>query len=260
MQTDQPVIGIVSPTSHDLAYNRQCAPQYAESVRAAGGVPREISLSQTVQALQRSLIECAGFVLPGSPADIDPGHYGEEREPATAAADLAREQSDRLILEHAEQTGKPVLGICFGAQSMNTWRGGSLVQDLTPVPVNHAAGASVAAAHTALVSNMSLLGSLLSSTEAPSDGPFRRLTVNSSHHQAISRPGDDLTVVARCAEDGAVEAIEGRIGEASMLGVQWHPERSLAISPASRSLFTWLILSAADVLEMSGEAARGNAF
>lgn len=258
MPTDQPVIGILSPTSHDLAYNRQCAPQYAAAVRAAGGEPREILLHSTMQALQTAMRECAGFVLPGSPADVDPAHYGEERDPATAPADSPRELCDRLLLEHAEQTGKPVLGICFGAQSMNVWRGGSLVQDLAPVPVNHAAGISVATAHTALVTSMSLLGSLLSSSEAPSDGPFRRLPVNSSHHQAISRPGEDLTVVARCAEDGTVEAVEGHIGLAPMLGVQWHPERSTTISPASRNLFSWLILSAADVLESAGEAADGN--
>lgn len=258
MPTDRPVIGICSPTLQDLAYNRQCAPQYAEAVRAAGGEPLELALNLPPHALLASLSTCAGFVLPGSPADVDPTLYGEEREAATAPADPAREQGDRLVLEHAELTGKPVLGICFGMQSMNTWRGGSLVQDLTPVPVNHAAGASVALAHTALVVNMSLLGSLLSGTEAPSYGSFRRLAVNSSHHQAVSRAGDDLTIVARCPEDGTVEAIEGQIGSSPMLGVQWHPERSTAISAASRSLFVWLVLSAMDVLEMSGEDVRGN--
>ena len=258
MPTDRPVIGICSPTTQDLGYNRQCTPQYTEAIRAAGGDPRELALDLPMRAFVNSLATCAGFVLPGSPADVDPDDYGEDRDIATAAADPAREACDRLVLEHAERTGKPVLGICFGLQSMNVWRGGSLVQDLAPVPVNHSAGASVAAAHTALVANMSLLGSLLSSAEAPSDGPFRRLTVNSSHHQAVSRPGDDFTVVARCSEDGTVEAAEGRIGEASMLGVQWHPERSTAISPASRSLFTWLVLSAVDVMESTGEGTRGN--
>lgn len=258
MPLDRPIIGICSPTSHDLAYNRQCAPQYAAAVREAGGEPLDLTVTLERQALQSLLATCSAFVLPGSPADVDPAGYGEEKNAATAAADPAREACDRLILDHAEQAGKPVLGICFGLQSMNTWRGGSLVQDLAPMPVNHAAGASVAAAHTALIANMSLLGSLLTSSEAPADGPFRRLTVNSSHHQAISRPGDDLTVVARCPEDGTVEAIEGRIGAAPMLGVQWHPERTAAISAASRSLFTWLALSAADWIELSGENILGN--
>lgn len=256
MQTDRPVIGICSPTAHDLAYNRQCAPQYAEAVRAAGGEAREISLELTPRELQVSLEVCAGFILPGSPADIDPAGYGEIRDAATAEADPVREGCDRSVLEHAERTGKPVLGICFGLQSLNTWRGGSLVQDLSPLPVNHAAGSSVATAHTVLIANVSLLGSLLSNAEAPGDGPFRRLTVNSSHHQAVSRPGYDLTVVARASEDGTVEALEGRVGEAAMLGVQWHPERSTEISSASRNLFAWLVLSAADVLEAPGETSR----
>ncbi len=259
MQTERPVIGICASTSRDLTYNRQCAPQYAEAVRASGGEPREIALDLAPQFLRLILGLCAGFVLPGSPADVDSTRYGQTREGATAPADPDREQCDRLVLEHAELTGKPVLGICFGLQSMNVWRGGSLVQDLSPVPVNHSAGSSVAAAHAALVTNMSLLGSLLPGSEALSEGPFRRLTVNSSHHQAVSQPGDGFTVVARCPEDGTVEAVEGQIGAAPMLGVQWHPERSTEVSATSRNLFTWLVVSAADVMELSGEAAHGSA-
>lgn len=258
MDTSRPVIGIGFPTSRDVAYNRGCAPQYAAAVRAAGGKPLELTLDLDRRSLRMALSACAGFILPGSPADVAPATYGEERQPTTAAADDAREHHDRLVLEHAEQTGKPVLGICFGLQSINAWRGGSLVQNLSPIPVNHSAGPSVAAAHTVLVVNSSLLGSLLSAAEAPSEGVFRRLTINSSHHQAVSRPGEDLMVVARCPEDGTVEALEGRIGAAPMLGVQWHPERSTEFSPASRNLFTWLVLSASDVLERTGEPVHGD--
>lgn len=255
MQPDRPTIGIPSPTLADLAYNRQCWPQYAEAVRAAGAEPLELALESTGQA---QLGRCDGFVLPGSPADVDPGRYGETREPATAAADPARERCDQLILENAEFSGKPILAICFGMQFLNVWRGGTLVQDLMPVPVNHAAGSSIAIAHTALVANTSLLGGLLSTAEAPADGPFRRLPVNSSHHQAISHPGEDLTVVARCPEDGTVEAVEGRMSEAPMLGVQWHPERSTSLSAASRSLFLWLSSSAADWHESRDETPVGH--
>ena len=258
MPTNRPLIGICSPTSSDLAYNRHCAPQYAAAVREAGGDPVEISLHLDAPALRAVLGRCMGFILPGSPVDGDPAHYGEGREDATAAADAAREATDRSVLEHAEETGKPVLGICFGLQMINTWRGGSLVQDLSPVPVNHAAGSSVAVAHTALIANTSLLGGLLTTAEAPGDGPFRRLPVNSSHHQAVSRPGDDLTVVARCPEDGTVEAVEGRVGLAPMLGVQWHPERTVGNSAASRSLFLWLTSSAADAAELPGGRLHGN--
>ena len=257
MQTGRPVIGITTPTSFDLAYNRPNWPQYAKAVRETDAEPLEITLQSTPR-VQRELLErCAGFVLPGSPADVDPAGYGEARQPATAAPDPAREACDQLILEHAAQTGKPVLGICFGMQSINTWRAGTLVQDLTPIPVNHAAGSSVAVAHAVLVANTSLLGSLLSGTETLGESLFRRLSVNSSHHQAVSIPGEDLDVVARCADDGTVEAVEGRIGLSPMLGVQWHPERSTTISAASRSLFLWLSSSAMDEWESQEWIAYG---
>ncbi len=167
--------------------------------------------------------------------------------------DPARESCDRLLLEHAETTGKPVLGICFGAQFLNVWRGGTLVQDLLPMPVNHAAGATVAVAHSVSVQLQSLLGGLLTLTEAPQHGSFRRLPVNSSHHQAVAKPGDGLRVVARSAEDGVIEAFEGNIGLAAMLGVQWHPERSTEASAASRALFTWLVSAATDAAQAAGQ-------
>ncbi len=246
-------IGIPVPTSTDLAYNAKAAPQYAEAVRQAGGEVVALELGLSVAQLGAVATGCDGFLLPGSPADVDPALYGQERDPATAAADPAREACDLRLLEHAAVQGKPVLAICYGVQRMNVWCGGSLVQDLTPVPVNHEAGGSVAVAHSVLVAGQSLLAGLLSGAEAPAEGHFRRLPVNSSHHQAISAPGDGLAVVARSVEDGVIEAVEGRIGAAAMLGVQWHPERSVGISAASRAMFTWLIAEAEDAAMARGE-------
>ena len=239
-------IGIPVPTSDDPEYNRRSWPQYAAAVQGAGGEAVRLELGQEVSNLGSAAQPCAGFVLPGSPADVEPGSYGHPRDPATAPADPLRERCDRLLLEHAAATGKPVLAICFGTQILSVWSGGALVQDLPPVPVNHAAGRQVAVAHTVGVSRESLLASLLSATEAPDAGEFRRLPVNSSHHQAVLVPGDPLAIVARSVEDGVVEAVEGRVGEAAMLGVQWHPERTVEISAASRALFTWLVSEAED--------------
>lgn len=246
-------IGIPVPTSQDLEYNRKAGPQYAGAVRQAGGEVLELPLGVTVAELGALATLCDGFVLPGSPADVDPALYGQDPHPATAPADPAREACDQRLLEHAAVKGKPVLAICYGVQRLNVWCGGSLVQDLTPVPVNHEAGSSVAVAHPVWIAPQSLLAGLLSSAEAPMDNEFRRLPVNSSHHQAISAPGDDLTVVARSVQDGVIEAVEGRIGAAAMIGVQWHPERSVAISAASRALFTWLIAEAEDLQSIRTE-------
>jgi putative glutamine amidotransferase len=53
-----------------------------------------------------------------------------------------------------------------------------------------------------------------------------RADVNTSHHQAIDRPGDGLHITARAA-DGVAEAAEWRHpeGRPFLLLVQWHPER-----------------------------------
>ena len=247
-------IGIPEPTTADLEYNRRSWPEYASAVRAAGGEPVKIPLDSSTEA-PSVLQGCTGFLLPGSPADVEAAGYGQAREAATAAADPAREQCDRLIVEHAATAGKPVLGICFGLQMVNVLLGGTLVQDLGPIPVNHAAGPSVAVAHSVGVSAESLLAGLLTLSEAPAEGGFRRLPVNSSHHQAIGLLGEGLAVSARSSQDAVIEACEGRIGGAAFLGVQWHPERSANASAASRAIFLWLVSEAMDFGERSGALA-----
>jgi putative glutamine amidotransferase len=61
--------------------------------------------------------------------------------------------------------------------------------------------------------------------------------VNSSHHQSAEAIGDGLRIVARCPDDGIVEALEGTAPDHFVLAVQWHPERSLDSDEASRAIF-----------------------
>ena len=251
----KPRIAIPIPTTADLAYNQRSLPQYIAAIRSAGGDPVELPLALTAAELRAALATTHGVLLPGSPADVDPARYGADRDPATAAADPAREAFDFALLDDALLHGKPVLGICFGCQSMNVWRGGTLVQDLTPLPVNHSAGASVAIAHTALIAKESLLATLVDPDEAKVDGDFLRLPINTSHHQAAGVPGTGLRVSARCPDDGVIEALEldpamfhvehsKLLHSPFLLGVQWHPERSYNLSPTSRNLFHHLITEA----------------
>jgi putative glutamine amidotransferase len=273
----KPRIGIPTPTTIDLPYNQRSWPAYAQAVSLAGGDPIEIPLICPPAELEALIATCHGFLLPGSPADVEPSLYDTPRIPACGPQDIDREHTDFALLAYAAATGKPLLGICYGCQSMNVFHGGSLIQDLSPLPVNHSAGASVAIAHSVLIPRDSLLAStLLASPETAAElsagsanptGLLRR-PVNTSHHQSVAICANSLRIVARCPDDGVIEAIELAIPETStplpaaasepadptmfhvehprrfLLGVQWHPERSYTISPASRALFHTLITEA----------------
>jgi putative glutamine amidotransferase len=241
----RPRIAIPEPTSTDIAYNQRSLPQYVRAVEEAGGIAVPLSL-QTLNGGRDASdwASCAAILLPGSPADLDPLRYGQQPQKECAARDEAREAADNLLLRDAFDQGKPVLGICYGLQSLNVWRQGTLVQDLphpTPVDeaiVNHEPGREVQSAHPVVVAS----GSRLSRITACSGE--KRIPVNSSHHQAIDRPGDQLRVAATSPADGVIEALEGADPEQFIVGVQWHPERSYESSAASRALFAAFVEAA----------------
>ena len=246
----RPRIAIPVPTSTEFEYNRASWPQYAAAVERSGGEAVEIRLGEAPAVTAKLIADCSGVLLPGSGADVNPQKYGQDPVEECAPADAGREAVDELLLQDAHNMGKPILGICFGTQMLNVWRGGTLLQDLMCMPVNHKAGRAVTVAHVAIVAPESLLGKVIEGDEAPESDGFLRLPVNSSHHQAIGVPGDGLRVSARSAEDGVIEAVEG--GQASdgaanrfIVGVQWHPERTYDVSAASRALFGRFIAEAA---------------
>ncbi|HWZ53078.1 MAG TPA: gamma-glutamyl-gamma-aminobutyrate hydrolase family protein [Granulicella sp.] len=246
----KPRIAIPVPTRNDLAYNQRSWLEYAQAVERAGGTAVAVPLTLSPREIADLINGCQGVLLPGSPADVNPQKYGQEAEESCAPADAARENVDELLIQDAHNLYKPILAICFGLQFLNVWRGGTLLQDLTVLPVNHRAGGSVAVAHTVAVAPESLLGGVVAREEAPEEGGFLRLPINSSHHQAVGIPGDGLRVTARCPQDGVIEAVEG--GQASegatahfVLGLQWHPERSYEQSPTSQAVFQRFVAAAA---------------
>jgi putative glutamine amidotransferase len=238
--TAEPRIAIPEPTSTEPAYNKRAFPQYIRAVEGAGGVAVPIPLLAD-RGLQEELMgSCFGILLPGSPADVDPDRYGHARAKETAKKDAPREETDYLLLGHAFALGKPILGICYGLQSLNVWKRGSLVQHLAlPGPkgglVNHRPGREVLDAHPVLVTEGTRLAALTEGTE---------LSVNSSHHQSIGQPGESLKVAATSPVDGVIEALEGVDPAHFVIAVQWHPERTVEHSPASRALFATFVEAA----------------
>src|SRR5579862_7199671 len=135
----KPRIAIPVPNSKRPLYVGIALPQYEEAVRKAGGEPVVIELDASPSQIAQAIKQCDGVLLPGSPADVDPEKYGQERHEKTAPSDPFRDNTDELLLQDAYNMRKPVLGICYGMQSLNVWRTGTLEQDL-PDGVNHRAG------------------------------------------------------------------------------------------------------------------------
>ena len=131
----------------------------------------------------------------------------------------------KCCCDDAYKLRKPVLGICYGLQSLNVYRSGSLVQHIESA-INHSPGRTVANAHTVKIEPESRLAEIVGAV-----GSGKTLAVNSSHHQSADAAGEGLRVVARSAEDGVIEALEGTAPGHFVLAVQWHPERSVNDGP-----------------------------
>jgi putative glutamine amidotransferase len=237
-------IAIPEPTSSDTEYNQRALPQYVEALKAAGAEPVVVPLSETQERVAKLLASVQGVLLPGSKFDVDPQRYGEAREPECAEDDPARTAADELLLQDAFNLRKPILAICHGTQNLNVWRGGALVQDLKTT-VNHRPGREVVKAHPVEIRQGSRLNGIVPAPEA-GEVEGRGVEVNSSHHQAIRTPGDNLRVSAVSPGDGVIEAVELDAADHFVVGVQWHPERTYGQSGFSRAIFSAFVQAAAE--------------
>jgi putative glutamine amidotransferase len=230
----RPRIAIPVPHSNE-EYAARALPQYEHAVEMAGGEPVRIPLDQPPAQVMKLIERCDAVLLPGSKADVDPAKYDRPRDLRTHASDAGRDTVDELLLQDAYNMRKPLLGICYGLQSLNVYRTGTLVQHIES-KINHEAGRQVSVAHSVEVEPGSRLAEIL--------GESRKLPVNSSHHQSAEVIGDGLRAVAKCAEDDVVEAVEGTAADHFVLAVQWHPERSVDEDEPSRAIFRALVEAA----------------
>lgn len=228
----------------ELVRDRSRYDLYVDAVRHSGGEPVEVSVRLPAERLKQLAQTLDAFVLPGSPADVDPALYGASKHPKCGESDAARERTDFALLEHAFKDGKPLLAICYGNQSLNAFCGGSLVQDIGSElrsNVRHdwpgRADGAPEPFHSAEIEPESLLAQLAGALS---------VRVNSSHHQSILESGRDLRIVARAA-DGVVEAVQWTGDGNWVMGVQWHPERMTDNDPLARALFSSLVAAARKV-------------
>lgn len=230
-------IAIPFPHSQDSEYAGRAFPQYTQAVEMAGGEPVRIPLDQPLAEVVKLIASCNAVLLPGSKADIDPAKYKAATDFRTAPADPRRDAVDELLLQDAYKNRKPILGICYGLQILNVFRGGTLLQHIES-QVNHEAGREVQIAHSVDLDSGSKLGKII---VAQANGKNVSVAVNSSHHQSAEVAGDGLRVVATCPQDGIIEAVEGTAPDHFVIAVQWHPERSVEEDEGSRAIFRALV-------------------
>jgi putative glutamine amidotransferase len=228
---------------------RQKFDEYLRSVRESGGEPVEISLALDSAELKRAAARLDAFVLPGSPADVDPGRYGASRHRACAEADPARERTDYALIEEAFASSKPLLAICYGAQILNVCLGGTLYQDIASelhTPIRHSKDGmpkdSSDPEHPATIDAGGEIAQLAAACGLERTGAKYDAVVNTSHHQSIRDAGQGLHIAA-CAPDGVIEAVEHEPHKHWVVGVQWHPER-MPGDALSEALFRAIVQAA----------------
>ncbi len=226
-----PVIGITadlsSRNSHASIYKETTlflSQRYCRAIEAAGGLPLLLSPTVSKSSPRRILDRLDGLLISGGNFDIHPRHYGEKRVAALGEVKPERTRFELELVAVALARDLPLLGICGGAQAINVALGGSLYQDIaTQLP--HAAEHQLSekktrGGHAIMVKPGTQLHRILGRNT---------VEVNTTHHQAVKKPGKGLIVNAT-AGDGVIEGIESP-RHSFVLGVQWHPE---ALAPRYR--------------------------
>jgi len=205
---------------------------YSEAVEAAGGLPVLIPLIPKADFINGVVDGLDGLLLPGSDSDMDPQRYGRDPHPKLGSVHPIKDETDLMALARVEELNMPLFAICFGIQSLNVSRGGTLIQDIAsqhPAAIKHEQGAPRDRhSHRVRLLEDGIIGQIAGSESA---------SVNSHHHQAIENLGRELVATA-WAPDGIVEAVEDPRSDRFVLGVQWHPELGWERDELSQALFS----------------------
>ncbi|MFD2251414.1 putative glutamine amidotransferase [Pseudochelatococcus lubricantis] len=189
-----------------------------------------------------------GVFLPGSPSNVDPAIYGDERTFADELLDRNRDDLSLPLVRAAVERGLPLFGVCRGFQEINAALGGTLhqhVQDIDGFGDHREPDGDVETQY-GLAHEVELVeGGVLHGLAGAG-----RVSVNSLHSQGIDRLAPGLVAEAY-APDGLIEAFHvaaAREQGAFAIAVQWHPEWRVWADPLSTALF-----------RAFGDAARGYA-
>jgi putative glutamine amidotransferase len=240
------------PRGHEMALGLP----YLKGIEAAGGLP-VVMPPMDDAAIEPLLDRLDGVLLSGGP-DLDPENYGAEPHAELGPTEPDLDRFELAVARRADAREMPILAICRGAQALNIVRGGALHQhlpDLSEEIAHRQDAPGDKPSHEVTLVPGTRLASLLLGGETDGGGALDgRISVNSFHHQAIERLGEDLVISAR-APDGTIEAIEDQ-GRPFLIGVQWHAE-TLTNRPYESALFRGFV-EAAGREAAAGRRRRGS--
>lgn len=229
---EKPLIGISMDSSKEDTYSSYpwyaLREHYCQAVEKAGGLP--VMLPHSLDLIDHYLNIVDGIALSGGDFDPDPEMYGEKFCHEKTVLNPIRSAFDFALVKKTLDRNIPFLGICAGQQMLNIVRGGMLIQHIPDQwpdqrpdqrPDEHPEGLNHSQAHRRHKPTHDIIlttGTLLAHCNQDKE----KASVNTSHHQAIKKVGQNL-VVSAVAPDGIIEAIEDP-SLAFCLGVQWHPE------------------------------------
>jgi len=214
----KPIIGITLDNEKPGKYSNfpwyAIRKNYLHSIEKFGGIPFPLYHSST--NIQDIFSLTDGIIITGGNFDIDPILYGEINQDSRSIKD-ERTKFEISICQMCLDNNKPILGICGGGQLLNICCGGTLIQDIKKFKSNSLQHEQLNSrdqtSHQVTIKANSKLYKIVKE---------ENISVNSAHHQAIDKLGNDL-IVSGVASDGIIESIEN-IKHDWCIGVQWHPE------------------------------------
>lgn len=227
----KPLIGITTRNGKDSDGHPFTALQhsYVNAIIQAGGLPVLIPSNLFVEDFLELYSRVSGILFSGG-GDISLNYFHGSDHPRIGEVDDNRDFTEISLMRVAVNEGKPVLGICRGAQVMNVALGGTLythIYDQLQGALDHAYPGDLrrTLVHPVNVEETSLSAEIFGET---------LLNVNSLHHQGLKDIAPGLRVAGH-APDGLVEVVEIP-DHPYAVAVQWHPEW-LTDQPAMQRLF-----------------------
>jgi putative glutamine amidotransferase len=227
----KPLIGITTRNGKDSDGHPLTALQhsYINVIVKAGGLPFPIPSMLPDEDFLDLYSRLDGILFSGG-GDVSIKYFNGSDHPRIGEVDNGRDTTEITLMRSAVNDGKPVLGICRGAQVMNVALGGTLYTHI-PAQLKGALDHDYPGDLRRVIVHPVNVDETTRSAEIFGE---TLLNVNSLHHQGLKDIAPSLRVAGH-APDGLVEVVEIP-DHPYAVAVQWHPEW-LTDQPAMQRLF-----------------------